>query len=170
MAGMRTIRCRPILAALALLAGLAGCAGVEPRTAVQTPGAAAIASPIAAPGERIATLARDLVGTPYRYGGTDPSGFDCSGLVYWSYRQAGFSIPRTSQAQFKAAAKIALSRAEAGDLMFFQDQEKLSHVGIYLGAGLFVHAPATGARVAVASLDTPYYQEHLVAVGRLLGP
>jgi cell wall-associated NlpC family hydrolase len=52
--------------------------------------------------------------------------------------------------------------------MFFQDQTKLSHVGIYLGEGLFVHAPATGQNVAIGSLDTPYYRQHLVAVGRLL--
>jgi cell wall-associated NlpC family hydrolase len=52
--------------------------------------------------------------------------------------------------------------------MFFQDQTKLSHVGIYVGDGLFVHAPASGENVAVASLDSPYYREHLVAVGRLL--
>jgi cell wall-associated NlpC family hydrolase len=67
-----------------------------------------------------------------------------------------------------AARKIALGEANAGDLMFFQDQAKLSHVGIYLGDGMFVHAPASGQNVAVASLDTPYYQQHLVAIGRLL--
>jgi cell wall-associated NlpC family hydrolase len=54
--------------------------------------------------------------------------------------------------------------------MFFQDQAKLSHVGIYIGDGLFVHAPATGQRVTVASIDSPYYRQHLVAVGRLLPP
>ncbi|HEY5569452.1 MAG TPA: NlpC/P60 family protein, partial [Gammaproteobacteria bacterium] len=59
-------------------------------------------------------------------------------------------------------------RASKGDLVFFQDQEKLSHVGIYLGGGLFVHAPSSGSTVSVASLDTPYYQRHLIAVGRLL--
>ncbi|MNC98737.1 Murein DD-endopeptidase MepH precursor [compost metagenome] len=64
--------------------------------------------------------------------------------------------------------KISVGDADPGDLMFFQDQTKLSHVGIYLGDGRFVHAPASGQNVAVSSLDTPYYQAHLVAVGRLL--
>ena len=71
---------------------------------------------------------------------------------------------------FALRAKSSLHDAGAGDVMFFQDQEKLSHVGIYIGDGLFVHAPAKGQRVSVASIDAPYYQEHLVAVGRLLPP
>jgi len=73
-------------------------------------------------------------------------------------------VPRTAQELFRAARKIALGDAGAGDLMFFQDETKLSHVGIYLGDGWFVHAPANGQRVAVANLDAPYYQQHLVAV------
>ena len=110
-----------------------------------------------------------MVGARYRYGGTSPAeGFDCSGLVFYTYSQAGVAVPRTSQALFRAARKIALGDAGAGDVIFFQDQEKLSHVGIYLGDGLFVHAPATGQRVTVASVDSPYYHRHLVAVGRLL--
>jgi len=112
-----------------------------------------------------------MVGARYRNGGTDPiEGFDCSGLAFYAYGQAGYRIPRTSQEQFRAARKIALGDADAGDLVFFQDQEKLSHVGIYLGDGRFVHAPASGQQVTVARLDSAYYQQHLVAVGRLLPP
>jgi cell wall-associated NlpC family hydrolase len=130
---------------------------LEPRSADATVGGA------------IANVAMGLVGTRYRYGGTDPiEGFDCSGLVYYSYGQAGYRVPRTSQELFRAVRKIAVGDADPGDLMFFQDQTKLSHVGIYLGDGRFVHAPASGQNVAVASLDSPYYQQHLVAVGRLL--
>jgi cell wall-associated NlpC family hydrolase len=120
-------------------------------------------------GGAIADVAMGMVGTRYRYGGKDPrEGFDCSGLVYYAYTQAGYEVPRTSQELFRTARKIALGEADPGDLMFFQDQTKLSHVGIYLGDGMFVHAPASGQNVAIASLDTPYYQQHLVAVGRLL--
>jgi cell wall-associated NlpC family hydrolase len=120
-------------------------------------------------GDAIADVAMGMVGTRYRFGGTTPQdGFDCSGLVFYSYGQAGYAVPRTSQELFRTARKIALDDATAGDLMFFQDQTKLSHVGIYLGDGLFVHAPSTGSTVAVASLGTQYYQQHLVAVGRLL--
>jgi cell wall-associated NlpC family hydrolase len=124
--------------------------------------------PAARIGTSVANLARELIGTPYAYGGSDPRGFDCSGLVFYTYSQAGLRVPRTSQDQFKAVRKIALAQADAGDLVFFQDQRKLSHVGIYLGDGLFVHAPETGRSVSIASLDAPYYQQHLVAVGRLL--
>lgn len=110
-----------------------------------------------------------MVGVPYRYGGDDPrEGFDCSGLVYYTYTSNGQAVPRTSRAQFSAARKISLAQADTGDLLFFRDQEKLSHVGIYLGDGQFVHAPSSGNAVRVARIDAPYYRSHLVAVGRLL--
>jgi cell wall-associated NlpC family hydrolase len=163
---------KPLLPAVAALAAItAGCAGapaipdaaatrlvtVEPRIAD------------AAVGGAIADVAMGMVGTPYRYGGADPlEGFDCSGLVHYAYGQAGYRVPRSSQELFRASRKISLGDADPGDLMFFQDQTKLSHVGIYLGDGRFVHAPAAGRNVSVGSLDTPYYQQHLVAVGRLL--
>jgi cell wall-associated NlpC family hydrolase len=122
-------------------------------------------------GAAVAELAMGMIGAPYRYGGADPrEGFDCSGLVFYAFTHSGYGVPRTSREQFRAARKIALHDAGAGDLMFFQDQAKLSHVGIYIGDGLFVHAPATGQRVTVASIDSPYYQQHLVAVGRLAPP
>jgi cell wall-associated NlpC family hydrolase len=122
-------------------------------------------------GGAVAELAMGMVGARYRHGGTDPiEGFDCSGLAFYAYTQAGYRIPRTSQDQFRAARKIALGDAGAGDLVFFQDEAKLSHVGIYLGDGRFVHAPASGQKVAVASMSSAYYQQHLVAVGRLLPP
>jgi cell wall-associated NlpC family hydrolase len=168
-----TRRTRLLLSLTAVAAAAAGCAGA-PRQAAEAPRSVApIAAQAAKPeltlGSAIAELAMGMVGARYRYGGTDPNeGFDCSGLVFYAYNQAGFSVPRTSREQFRAAHKIALGQAGAGDLMFFQDQTKLSHVGIYLGEGLFVHAPADGQRVAIASLDSPYYQQHLVAVGRLL--
>jgi cell wall-associated NlpC family hydrolase len=140
-----------------LSAGAAGRVTVEPRVADATVGAA------------IADVAMGMVGTRYRYGGTDPiEGFDCSGLVHYAYGQAGYGVPRTSQELFRAARKIAVGDADPGDLMFFQDQTKLSHVGIYVGGGMFVHAPASGRDVAIGSIDVPYYQQHLVAVGRLL--
>jgi cell wall-associated NlpC family hydrolase len=137
---------------------LAGCAGTPSRDA----GAMGAR-------EAVAQLALSMVGVPYRYGGADPRhGFDCSGLVHYAYTSNGHFVPRTSQAQFDAARKIALAEAAAGDLLFFRDQEKLSHVGIYLGDGQFVHAPSTGDTVRVADIETPYYQRHLVAVGSLL--
>ena len=117
----------------------------------------------------VVRLALSMVGVPYRYGSADPrKGFDCSGLVYYTYTSNGYAVPRTSRAQFDAALKIPLAQAAEGDLLFFQDQETLSHVGIYLGDGKFIHAPSTGGSVRVENIDAPYYQRHLVAVGRLL--
>jgi cell wall-associated NlpC family hydrolase len=148
-----------------------GCAGAPTAPPAREPGRVTSEPRNAdeAVGGAIADVAMGMVGTRYRYGGTDPiEGFDCSGLVYYSYAQAGYSVPRTSQELFRAARKIAVGEADPGDLMFFQDQTKLSHVGIYVGEGMFVHAPASGRNVAIGSLDSPYYREHLVAVGRLL--
>jgi cell wall-associated NlpC family hydrolase len=117
----------------------------------------------------IAQLALSMIGVRYRYGGADPGeGFDCSGLVYYTYTSNGHDAPRTSREQFDAAQMISLVDATVGDLVFFQDQEKLSHVGIYLGDGRFVHAPSSGGSVSVANINAPYYQRHLVGVGRLL--
>lgn len=159
----------PIIAALAAV--LAGCAGAPAAPREAPPGRITVEPRIAdaTVGGAIADVAMGMVGTRYLYGGSDPlQGFDCSGLVYYSYGQAGYRVPRTSQELFRAARKISVGDADPGDLMFFQDQTKLSHVGIYLGDGLFVHAPASGRNVAVGSLDQPYYRQHLVAVGRLL--
>ena len=154
----------------AIAAASAGCAG-SPVAPVADPTRHVTVVPRAADaavGGAIADVAMGMVGTRYRYGGTDPlEGFDCSGLVYYAYEQAGYRVPRTSQELFRAARKISVGDADPGDIMFFQDQTKLSHVGIYLGDGRFVHAPASGQNVAVDSLASPYYQEHLVAVGRL---
>jgi cell wall-associated NlpC family hydrolase len=158
---------------MALVAlSLVGCAGAARQSPPPSERAAVAAR---APrvelslGSAVAELAMDMVGARYRYGGETPNeGFDCSGLVFYAYTQAGFRVPRTSREQFRAAHKIGLDEAGPGDLMFFQDQAKLSHVAIYLGDRQFVHAPANGQRVAVASLDSSYYQQHLVAVGRLV--
>lgn len=160
------------LGALLIAAALAGCAGAPrqpPRPAERATAVAPAPRPELSLGSAVAELAVGMVGARYRYGGADPAeGFDCSGLVYYAYTQAGFRVPRTSREQFRAAHKIALDRAGPGDLIFFQDQAKLSHVAIYLGDRQFVHAPASGQRVSVASIDSPYYQQHLVGVGRLL--
>jgi cell wall-associated NlpC family hydrolase len=161
-----------VLPALLAAAALGtGCASSPSTPAARHPGRVTVEPRAAntAVGGAIAEVAMGMVGTRYRYGGADPlEGFDCSGLVHYAYEQAGYHVPRTSQELFRAVRKIAVGEADPGDLMFFQDQTKLSHVGIYLGDGLFVHAPASGQNVTVASLDSPYYQAHLVAVGRLL--
>ncbi|MCM1968944.1 NlpC/P60 family protein [Streptomyces sp. NPDC002812] len=89
--------------------------------------------------------ARSAVGRPYVWGSTGPSGFDCSGLMVWSYRQAGVALPRTSQAQRHAGRRVPLSEARPGDLVTYRSDA--SHVGMYVGNGQVVHAPYPGARV-----------------------
>jgi len=159
-----------ILGAALLAAGCAGTPVKAPPTdgRMQTTPAESRPAPDAVR-DRIAQLALSMVGVPYRYGGSDPhEGFDCSGLVFYAYTSNGHVVPRTSRAQFDAALKIPFVQAAEGDILFFQDQEKLSHVGIYLGDGRFVHAPSSGGTVRVANVESPYYQQHLVGVGRLL--
>jgi cell wall-associated NlpC family hydrolase len=139
---------------------MAACAG----TPVRVPDAST-----AALREAIAELALSMVGVPYRFGGADPqAGFDCSGLVYFTYRSNGQLVPRTSRSQFEASRQVTLADALQADLVYFSDQEGLSHVAIYLGDGRFVHAPSSGGTVRVDRLDSPWYRRHLVAVGRLL--
>lgn len=153
---------------LAVTVILSGCAQApaRPTAAATRPPHALI--PQGDRGERAAWIAREQVGVSYQYGGMSPTtGFDCSGLVHYSYAQAGVTVPRTSRDQFRASQKISLADARPGDILFFQDEEKLSHVGIYLGQRRFVHAPSSGRTVSVADIDSPYYQTHLVAVGRL---
>ena len=89
--------------------------------------------------------ARNAVGKPYIWGANGPSGFDCSGLMQWSYGQAGVSLPRTSQAQRYAGRQVALDQAQPGDLVAYRDDA--SHIGMYMGNGQVVHAPYPGAPV-----------------------
>jgi len=135
---------------------LAGCAG-EPARNSASEDAAYQASNIAAA----------MVGKPYRYGGNSPKGFDCSGLVYYSYRHAGLAVPRSTETQRARTHKVSLSRLTRGDLLFFDQEGRFSsHVGIYLGGNRFVHAPSSGKRVRVDSLNEPYWQRHLVDARR----
>jgi cell wall-associated NlpC family hydrolase len=109
-----------------------------------------------------------MVGRPYRYGGSTPAGFDCSGLVQFSYRQAGVSIPRSTDDQLRATSRIRMSALRRGDLLFFDEEgKKKSHVGIYLGDGRFVHAPSSGKHVRTDRLDAAYWKKHLSEARRI---
>ena len=164
----------PRLATLTMLAALAaataGCAGSRVEPIAEAPRRVIVEprSADAAVGGAIADVAMGMVGTRYLYGGTDPlKGFDCSGLVYYAYEQAGYRVPRTSQELFRAARKISVNDADPGDLMFFQDQTKLSHVGIYLGDGKFVHAPKTGSTVRVENAQSTYWTKRFNGARRV---
>jgi cell wall-associated NlpC family hydrolase len=117
--------------------------------------------------EAIIETALDQVGRPYRYGGDNPDGFDCSGLVLYSYAEAGIILPHNTAAQRGVGHHIDLSDARPGDLLFYRFDRSPSslHVAIYLGHGKMVHAPASGKQVSVIHLDdTPWPKRFLGAV------
>lgn len=118
---------------------------------------------------RAADHALKTVNTPYRFGASHPStGFDCSGLVQFSYRQAGLVVPRTTDEQRRASEPIRLRDLRRGDLVFFdQEGKNNSHVGIYVGNGRFVHAPSSGRRVRSDELKAPYWRKHISEARRL---
>lgn len=119
-------------------------------------------------GNELAIRAISLVGHPYRYGGADLDGFDCSGLVVFIHEQLGLRVPRTAADQHKAARKVARAQLEPGDLLFFRTQgRRISHVGVYVGNSRFVHAPQSGRLIELRSIDDAYYGRHLVEAGRL---
>jgi len=115
-------------------------------------------------GQRVVEIARKQVGTPYRFGGTSPSGFDCSGLVRYVYAQVGVSLPHNAAKQYRYGSPVSRDRLEPGDLVFF---DRLRHSGIYIGGGRFIHARQTGKHVSIASLDDGWYTENWVGARRL---
>jgi cell wall-associated NlpC family hydrolase len=108
--------------------------------------------------QRILSAAMSRVGKPYVWGGSGPDVFDCSGLVQWSFRQAGVLMPRVAAEQFLTGDHIPLAAAQPGDLLFWtydpSDPTYVDHVAIYLGNGLMVVAPHTGVDVQVAQVPT----------------
>ena len=119
-------------------------------------------------GEEIALRALALVGKPYRYGGADLDGFDCSGLVYFIYHQLGMEVPRTAKQQQQAAVHVARKALVPGDLVFFKIKRSkgVSHVGVYVGDNRFVHAPQSGKPIELRTLDDHYFASRWVAAGR----
>jgi cell wall-associated NlpC family hydrolase len=114
-------------------------------------------------GERAAKIALGMVGVPYRWGGESPSGFDCSGLVRWTYLRVGVELPHSSYALYGLGRSVTRSQIEPGDMLFF---EGLGHVGLYLGRGRMVHAPYSGRDVEVVRL-ADWYESRLVGARRL---
>ena len=163
------------VALLTLAALLSACASRTPPAPVAQKPVVFIThpeetSPVAAD---VLFRALGLVGTPYRWGGNTPdSGFDCSGLIKYVYNDAaGISLPRTTREMIVMQAQnIDQDKLQTGDLLFFATNggSQVSHAGIYVGEGRFVHAPATGGTVKLDSLNKAYWQKAYLNAKRVL--
>lgn len=158
---------RSRLAFLLLTSLLTGCFGTshrpEPPLAAGTPRADAA--------NAVLFRAIALVGTPYRYGGNTPQGgFDCSGLVGYVFLDAAdVALPRTSSDMSELRARrLDRDNLQAGDLVFFEEGRRISHVGIYVGEQRFVHAPNRGGTVRLDRLDGAWWSDHFAYGKRVL--
>ena len=148
---------RALLAA-ALGLALAGCGMFQSRADEQR--------------ETVVETALDQVGEDYQYGGADPDdGFDCSGLVVYSYREAGLKLPRSAAAQRKGGRAIKLSQAKPGDLLFYRFNDRKPgdlHVVIFLGDGEAVHAPVRDGEVEVIKIGARHWRDRYVGATRYI--
>jgi cell wall-associated NlpC family hydrolase len=113
----------------------------------------------------IVRTARSYLGLPYRWGGDSPEhGFDCSGLAMVAYQLNGLDLPRASKEQWMAGSPVDRSQLSKADLVFFSTSRRgrISHVGIYVGNGRFIHAPGMGKNIRLDSLSTKYFRRHYV--------
>lgn len=113
---------------------------------------------------KIVNRAHELIGTPYRWGGTSVSkGFDCSGLLVYLFRsEAGIHIPRTTSSMLSSPSKtVARERLKSGDVIFFKHngRQRMKHAGVYIGGNRFIHAPRTGKHVRIDSLSNTYWNK-----------
>ena len=119
----------------------------------------------------LVALALSLRGTPYRNGGSEPSGFDCSGFVQWVFAQNGLALPREVRDQYKIGVDIESDDVRPGDLVFFETVSRgASHVGIALGGGEFVHAPSSRGVVRIERYTTGYWSDRWVGARRVVAP
>ena len=117
-------------------------------------------------GQQAAAIAQQYLGVPYVWGGASPSGFDCSGLVVYVYGRLGVSLPHYTVSLWSSGAHVSRDQLAPGDLVFFYS---LDHVGIYLGGGLFIHAPHTGTVVQISSLNSSWYSSAYDGAVRISG-
>jgi peptidoglycan DL-endopeptidase CwlO len=157
---------RQARARLRAQASVASVAPPEPQSepaALDDAAEAAIGAPPARYGG-VVGIAMSFLGTPYRWGGADPSGFDCSGFVMYVYAQIGVSLPHNAAAQFGYGTPVSRDQLQPGDLVFF---DGLGHNGIYIGNDQFIHSPHTGDFVKISSLSDSWYASGWVGGRRL---
>ncbi|KLV26052.1 peptidase P60 [Niallia circulans] len=121
----------------------------------------------AASKKSVVTVAKNYIGTPYKYGGTSPKGFDCSGFVGYSYKKVGKSLPRTTASIYKKGKKVKKANLQKGDLIFFETYKKgASHVGIYIGSNQFIHSSSSKG-VKVDKLSNSYWKTKYYGAKRI---
>ena len=121
--------------------------------------------PTSSYGTQVVAIAMSFLGTPYVWGGAAPGGFDCSGLVMYSFAQLGVSLPHSSYAMWNYGVPVPEDELEPGDLVFF---DGLGHVGLYVGGGDYIDAPYTGVDVRIDSLADPWAVANYVGARRIL--
>ena len=148
--------------------------GVVPSAAVLSgttisSGVSSSGSAAKATGAQILAEAQKYLGTPYVYGGASPSGFDCSGFVYYVLKQLGYSPYRTPADQINMGTSVAKSDLKPGDIVFFANTyaSGISHVGIYAGNGQFIHSPNSQSTVSYSDLTTGYWSNHYYGARRM---
>jgi len=173
---MPDTRLAALLLATLLAAGCASSGAVpKPFPGATAPGAPtepppgiAEPSPSTEPATLALASALELRGVPYRNGGSDPNGFDCSGLVQWVFAQNGRVLPREVREQFRVGREIDADDVRAGDLLFFDTGSRpASHVGIALDRDTFVHAPSTNGVVRVERYTSDYWSRRYVGARRV---
>jgi cell wall-associated NlpC family hydrolase len=166
--GARVIRAA-LIAALSI--AMAACATASRRGAIPSESFAAPAAAGASAAhsrEIMVDTALSMLGQPYRFGGSAPGGFDCSGLVFYAASGAGVSVPRTALEQLHSGMPVRRGALRTGDLVFMHLARKELHVGIALDNGRFIHAPSAGGRVRIDSLGAAPYSKGFIAARRLI--
>jgi cell wall-associated NlpC family hydrolase len=140
-----------------------GAAGSPARSSSRAVALAPPAEALQEAQSRVVTIALRYLGTPYRWAGASPSGFDCSGFVMYVYGKVGVTLPHSSVQLWRLGRYVRRDLLRPGDVVFFAG---LSHVGIYVGRGRFVHSPHTGDHVRIASLREGRYRRTYVGARR----
>ncbi len=157
----RYIFARICVLGLFFLLLLSGCGLLKPAGNGPTPVKA----------QKVVHTAYAQMGKKYRLGGASPQkGFDCSGLIWWVYRQNGLKVPRITTEQAKAGRAVPRSLARPGDIVVFRTGQSPRglHTGIYAGGNAFIHSPRRGERVRMESMNIPYWRKKLIAVRRVV--